>query len=249
MHVLAAFLIIASLFAGFYPAKQIPEDEIYIVTDKDAHIRIWQEVKSQEALSKKHLVSQMYDYSCGSAALATLLTYYLGENFTERQVIQGLLEYGDSELISQRRAFSLLDMKKFVTVLGYKAAGYKATMEDLMTLDKPCIIPLEIFEYNHFTVFKGIYNNHIFISDPWRGNTSYTLEEFQQIWYDNILFLITTRDERTPVLNLLSLSESDLRYIDEDLKMDFMFPKSPSLDLPDYWELDNVPGEHQIYNR
>src|SRR5690554_5629811 len=52
----------------------------------------------------RNIVRQAYDYSCGSAALTTILNFYLGRNLSERQVMEGLLHYGESERIVQRRS-------------------------------------------------------------------------------------------------------------------------------------------------
>lgn len=59
------------------------------------------------------IVRQAYDYSCGSAALTTLINGYVGAQLTEQQTMDGLLRYGEYERIIERRSFSLLDMKRF----------------------------------------------------------------------------------------------------------------------------------------
>jgi len=64
------------------------------------------------------IVRQAYDYSCGSAALTTLLNGYGGLRLTEQQTMTGLLQYGEYQRIIERRSFSLLDMKRFVSALG-----------------------------------------------------------------------------------------------------------------------------------
>ena len=51
----------------------------------------------------RNIVRQAYDYSCGSAALTTVLNFYVGRSLTERQVMEGLLHYGESERIVERR--------------------------------------------------------------------------------------------------------------------------------------------------
>lgn len=71
----------------------------------------------------RNIVRQAYDYSCGSAALTTVLNFYLGRTLSERQVMEGLLHYGESERIVERRAFSMLDMKRLVTALGYPSGA------------------------------------------------------------------------------------------------------------------------------
>ena len=65
----------------------------------------------------KNIIHQAYDYSCGSAALTTVLNGYLGRQFSEKQVMDGLLKFGEYDKIVQRRGFSMLDMKRLVTVL------------------------------------------------------------------------------------------------------------------------------------
>ena len=79
----------------------------------------------------KNIVHQAYDYSCGSAALTNLLNGYVGRQFTEKQVMDGLLKFGEYDKIVQRRGFSLLDMKRLVTALGHQSNGFKGTLEEL----------------------------------------------------------------------------------------------------------------------
>ncbi|MDO2321586.1 cysteine peptidase family C39 domain-containing protein, partial [Escherichia coli] len=82
------------------------------------------------------------DYSCGSAALTTLLDYYLGRNLEERQVMEGLLRYGEADKIVQRRGFSLLDMKRYAAALGYKSGCFRAEFSDLDALEHPALVPI-----------------------------------------------------------------------------------------------------------
>lgn len=162
MHILVAFFITVALIAGFKPIKEVPENEIRIVANANGGhlpnpipaIEIRHDIEPASEFDFKHIVSQRYDYSCGSAALATILKYQLGEKFTETQIIHGLFRYGDKEQVEKKRAFSLLDMKKFVGVLGYNGVGYRADIEDLKDLNMPCILPIELYGYRHFTVFK-----------------------------------------------------------------------------------------------
>ena len=58
-------------------------------------------------LQFRNVIRQAYDYSCGSAALTTLLDYFLGRNLEERQVMEGLLHFGEAEKIVERRGLIL----------------------------------------------------------------------------------------------------------------------------------------------
>lgn len=235
MHVLVAFLISVALISGFHPLKEIPENEVrfmapyddgittnsdypvpYVLTPVEHRLQ----VKPASEIQFSRIVNQKYDYSCGSASLATVLKYQLAEDFSETQVIHGMLKYGDKSRIMERRAFSLLDMKKFVTALGYSGVGYKADIQDLEKLDMPCIMPIELYGYRHFTVFKGIHRGHVFIADPFRGNTSYPVSEFKKIWHKNVIFVIYPSGEEQ--LSLLEIKKEDLRFIDEDRTLDIL---------------------------
>jgi uncharacterized protein len=218
------------LFASFHNPKKIPDNEMQLnigvassaigtpaspaISLSASPVIVNHNVIPLEEFKDRHISKQTFDYSCGSAALATLLNYYVGENLTERQVIQGLMEYGNKNKIAERKAFSLLDMKKFVNKLGYEASGYKAELKDVLELKKPCIVPIEFFGYRHFTVLKGFYNGHVFLADPFRGNTSYTISEFQKMWYETVIFVVEI--EGSPPVNALKLKNEDLRIIDED---------------------------------
>jgi len=246
MHVLIAFIIGACLLAGFHPMASRPKGEIYLVLNTGEKVVIRPKIKPfTEEFQRKHVVKQHFDFSCGSAALATLLDYYLGENFTEDQVIMGLMQYGDIEKIKKRRAFSLLDMKRFVNVLGYKGEGYMATLDDLKTLKVPGIIPIKIFNYRHFVVFKGIYDNRVFVADPWRGNSSYPISKFKDMWYKNVIFIVEPKGR--PTLNLLKITDEDLRYIDEDMARRTLFDASVDMSLPAKRKIEGMPVPYDYY--
>ncbi len=106
----AAFAVIVSFTAGIFPLKDQPKQEINIAVPGQGPEYVRAYVNPLVEIKKNHLIKQGYDYSCGSAALAIILNFYLGEDLNEKQVIQGLLHYGDPDQIKKRQAFSLLDM-------------------------------------------------------------------------------------------------------------------------------------------
>jgi hypothetical protein len=164
-------------------------------------------------LQFRNVIRQAYDYSCGSAALTTLLDYYLGRNLQERQVMEGLLQFGEADKIVERRGFSLLDMKRFVTAIGYRSGGFRAAFSDLDALEHPAIVPIEYAGFKHFVVVRDVHNDHVFVADPALGNISFTRSRFEEIWDQNVLFLIFPSGNEPP--NALALSEKDLRIIDD----------------------------------
>lgn len=161
----------------------------------------------------RNIVRQAYDYSCGSAALTTVLNSYLGRNLGERQVMEGLLHYGESERIVQRRAFSMLDMKRLVTALGYPSGGFRATIDDLIDLDHPAIVPIQHAGFKHFVVLRTIRDGRVYLADPAVGNISFTLAQFEEKWDDNVLFIVFPGSDKP--LDYLELKEEDLRFVDD----------------------------------
>ena len=116
-------------------------------------------LEPQSQLQFRNVIRQAYDYSCGSAALTTLLDYYLGRNLQERQVMEGLLRFGEADKIVERRGFSLLDMKRFVAALVYESGGLQASFADLEAFVHPPIVPLTYDGLQHVLVVRGVYND------------------------------------------------------------------------------------------
>ncbi len=160
------------------------------------------------------VVRQAFDYSCGSAALTTLLNGYLDRNFGEREIMQGLLRFGETNRIVARRGFSLLDMKRLVTALGYKSGGFRGTFEDLRGLTQPALVPIHYSGFKHFVVVKKVQDQRVFIADPALGNISFPQARFKDVWDGNVMFLIFPS---TPTVNHLQVSDQDLRYFTDDM--------------------------------
>jgi predicted double-glycine peptidase len=171
------------------------------------------------------LVKQAYDYSCGSAALTTVLNGYLGRQFSERQVMDGLLKFGETDKIVQRRGFSLLDMKRLTTALGHPSGGYKGKFDDLKKLDHPAIVPIHYGGFKHFVVFKKYKEGRVFVADPALGNISFPEERFRQIWENNVMFIVFPNGFKPQ--STLELTESDMRYVDDQTITQLAFSEIP----------------------
>ncbi|KRW58031.1 C39 family peptidase [Pseudomonas sp. TTU2014-080ASC] len=190
----------------------------------------WRETVTLEPMNQlqfRNVIRQAYDYSCGSAALTTLLDYYLGRNLQEQQVMEGLLQYGETDKIVERRGFSLLDMKRFMTALGYNSGGFRAAFKDLDELEHPAIVPIEYAGFKHFVVVRDVHNDHVFVADPALGNISFTRTRFEEIWDQNVLFVIFPKGNEPP--NALALKETDLRLIDDRTMSLLAFKEFPQI--------------------
>jgi predicted double-glycine peptidase len=97
---------------------------------------------------------QQYDFSCGSAALATLLTHHYSYPINETTAFQAMWEHGDQAKI-RREGFSLLDMQRYLATIGFKSDGFRQPIEKLFEANLPAIVLVTEKGYNHFVVIKG----------------------------------------------------------------------------------------------
>jgi len=214
--VTAASLLLLNLVHQFKEIEPQPKGVIHYnvaMNSGDVFIKEQAIVEPLSSVLYRNIVRQAYDYSCGSAALTTVLQHYLGRNFQERQVMEGLLHYGESDRIVDRRGFSMLDMKRLVTALGFPAGGFKAELKDLIELDHPAIVPIHYSGFKHFVVVKTVKDGRVYIADPSKGNITFTLARFEEKWDQNVLFVIFPGNSK-PV-DGLELREEDLRFIDD----------------------------------
>jgi predicted double-glycine peptidase len=166
-------------------------------------------------LKYKNIVHQAYDYSCGSAALVTILKYHLGIDVSEQQSMEGMMAFGEKDKIIERRGFSLLDMKRYLASIGVQSAGFRAEMADLLTLDQPGIVPIDYAGFKHFVVLRGVRGGLVFLADPAMGNITFPVEEFATLWDRNTLFIAYPPKDKPPAARL-ALSDNELGVTDMD---------------------------------
>ena len=155
----------------------------------------------------KHVARQGLDISCGSAALATILQYQFGEQVTEEALIRAILKSVSQNDVNARGGFTLLDLKRAATELGYTVHGYKLNFERLITLDSPALVPVTIRGYKHFVVFRGTIGDRVILADPSFGNLLTPDFLFQSIWQD--IALVIEGNGHGPIPAKLNVDVSD----------------------------------------
>lgn len=148
----------------------------------------------------RHMVRQHTDYSCGAAALATILRYAYHLDVDEDTVIEGMLGVSDPALVKQR-GFSLLDIKHYVELLGMRGRGYRVTEERLRTLRVPALVLMNVNGFRHFVVLKQVRHDEAELADPMLGNRSMKLDDFLRSWPSHAVFVVIGSDfDRNTVL-------------------------------------------------
>jgi predicted double-glycine peptidase len=140
------------------------------------------------------MIRQQYDFSCGSAALSTLLTYHYRFAVTEQAVFEEMFAHGEQDKIRQE-GFSLLDMKRYLAAHGFEADGFEAPLEKLANARIPAIALINDHGYNHFVVVKGIQDGRVLIGDPSGGTRAMSQKAFEALWVNGILFVIGNRQD------------------------------------------------------
>jgi predicted double-glycine peptidase len=139
-------------------------------------------------------IRQHYDFSCGSAALATLLTHHYGIPVTEQEVFQDMYARGDKAKI-KKEGFSLLDIKGYLESRGFQADGFVAELEQLSAARIPAIALIKEHGYHHFVVVKGLRDGRILMGDPSVGTRALPHDKFKEMWVNRILFVIRNRKD------------------------------------------------------
>lgn len=137
----------------------------------------------------KTTTRQQYDFSCGSAAVATLLSHHFNQPVSEKAVFEYMFRTGDQKVI-RKRGFSMLDMQRFLATRGFRADGFELPLEKLIDAKLPAIVLISEQGYNHFVVVKGLADGRILLGDPSRGTRSLALDHFKSVWQNKLLFVI-----------------------------------------------------------
>jgi predicted double-glycine peptidase len=181
LAILAGFLLMPSNASG-QEAETARYEGFYAGANLQVPIRTLRQRKYAG------IVRQQYDFSCGSAALASLLTYHYDIPRTESDVFLAMWQAGEKELI-RARGFSLLDMKLYLNRHGVLADGFNVPFEKLNELALPGIALVNINGYSHFVVVKGVRGEEVLIGDPSVGLVVRSKEEFLNSWDGTMLFL------------------------------------------------------------
>lgn len=221
---LPKFIVVILILTIPFPCNTYGEESTII----SGETSIKKSVKSWSEIRDEGVVRQKYDYSCGTAAVATVLSYFFNDKVSEREVLEFLLERLEQELKSREKikssdfAFSFSDLRLYAESRGYKALGLAMPMETLRKLKVPAILYVETRDYEHFTVFRGIDDRFVYLADPSFGNLKVRIERFRDSFY--------TRDDlRFPGKGLVLIPESRMKktsvnsgFMETERKPDFV---------------------------
>lgn len=168
--------------------------------DIGAGARVEIPLRSFKALRDRQVVRQAYDYSCGAAALATLLTYGIADPVTEQEVLHVVWTSlaQDQQALLKKQGLSLLDLQRVAQARGHKAQGFRLAPAYLSQLTHPVLVFIKPRGYEHFAVLKGVRDDRVYLADPAQGNVRMSLRTFLDMWLGEqgkgIIFAVERHD-------------------------------------------------------
>ncbi len=145
-------------------------------------------IKSWIEFKNENLTKQQYDYSCGAGSLSTILTYFYDKNITETMILDSILKIKKvnkekKELENSTFDLSFADLKTIANLNEFKAIGLAIEFESLYKLKSPVILYVKIRKNEHFTVFKAIDKNFVYLADPSLGNIKVKISKFKEMFF------------------------------------------------------------------
>ena len=134
-------------------------------------------VKTWKSIRDSKIEKQDEDYSCGSAATATILSSFYGLDVSEKDILDEVVKIGDDGTAS----FS--DLEQAVKKYGFKGVGLSVSFEKLTSIKIPAIVYLRYRGDDHFSVIRGISKSGIvWLGDPSWGNRKFSEHQFKNMW-------------------------------------------------------------------
>ncbi|MBE95537.1 C39 family peptidase [Marinobacter sp.] len=153
------------------------------------------DINSYENRRFDSVIRQQYDFSCGSAAVASLLAFHYEDQVTEHDVFVEMLALADEQKV-RKHGFSMLDMKHYLEARGYRADGFRMALSGLREKVRlPMIVLLNIEGFRHFVLIKGISEDEVLVGDPARGLKVYSYAQFSDYW-NGTAFIIRSHLEQ-----------------------------------------------------
>mgnify|MGYP001827878469 CR=1 FL=1 len=188
---------------------------------RDPAFRFAKPVTSWREIKNRNIVMQQRDYSCGAAALATLVRFYWGHRVNEAMVLSAVEQMLTSQELKdrERAGLSMADVKDAAVKLGYLATVGEVTYTELTGSKVPVIVVVNLGGTNHFVVFRGVVGNCVFLADPLRGNVRIAVSTFQRSWQQGAVLVVAPPGETQSTRSQLAITPAEVQrgYLNRQL--------------------------------
>ena len=166
----------------------------------------WKDMRDRD------LEKQDEDFSCGSAAVATILRSFYGIDVYERDILDEVIRLGDDGTASFH------DLQQAVKKFGFRGVGISLSFAKLRTLKVPAVAYLKHQGLDHFSVIRGIGpDGTVWLGDPSWGNRTFSQHQFLEKW--------ETREDETLTGKILLIIPED----EPNVELHHTFFRTPEL--------------------
>jgi predicted double-glycine peptidase len=190
-------------------------------------------VCSYQELARRQVVMQQRDFSCGAAALATVIRYYWGDPVTEDQFLKLMEQILTPEDIQERirNGLALTDLRNLANKAGYQASIGRVEFNELTEAKVPVIVGIIVDEYDHFVVFRGAAGGWVYLADPSRGQIRIPVGTFRRQWQQQAILVVAKPGEKVKERNPMGIKPQEMYrgwLNDQFVRQNALTPKPPS---------------------
>jgi uncharacterized protein len=126
-------------------------------------------------------VRQRRDFTCGAAALATILKYHYGMPVSEEMIYWMIINRYKLEELKNKaeNGFSFEDLIYVASKLGFESQAAVVDISELQKLNGPVILQFKLKRFEHFVVLRKKTDELAYMSDPVKGQTTLNNAEFK----------------------------------------------------------------------
>ena len=117
----------------------------------------------------------------------------------------------------REKGLSLLDLKQAAERRGYQAYGVSLKPVSLYKIGRPVLVYLETYEFKHFSIFRGIKEDRVFLADPSRGNIRIPADKFLKEWKGGLALVLDKAGFKAQKNYHLSLDKNDEMFFRNEL--------------------------------
>ncbi len=228
VRVLATFLLVTTSCAAIGLESVTATEQRAPARDEQRITRKY--VKTWVERRQENVVMQSKDFSCGAAALATLLQHFWGDDVGEEMLLKELDRMLTATEIADRitNGLTLTDLRRVAVRLDYQATIGKLEFTNLAESKVPVVVAIEVRDYKHFVVYRGTDGAYVYLADPARGNLRTPVAKFLQEWQGNAVLVVAKPDVDVPTTSALSVrhSERELGWLNSQvIRKNFLPPR------------------------
>lgn len=169
------FVLLALGIATLGPTPGASSNEIVLGRS------ITERPKTYLDLKFAYTVRQRRDFTCGAAALATILKYHYEMPVTEEMIFWMIVNRYKPEELKKKaeKGFSFEDLIYVADKLGFKSQAAVVDIAELQKLSGPVILQLNLKRFDHFAVLRKKTDDLAYMSDPLTGQMTLNNTEFK----------------------------------------------------------------------